>query len=86
MSEKVNLRPLRNGILGEAIYEDKYVGSLLIEQNARTNKLKVLRKGKECLEVEEGDIVMYNGRVIELEHDKKTYIHLTERECVYIIE
>jgi Co-chaperonin GroES (HSP10) len=51
-----------------------------------TNRLDILRVGKDCEEVVEGDTVIFDNRGTRIEHNGEKYILIEEKNVLGIIE
>lgn len=96
--KRPNLRPIKARILAIQIMEKvekPKEPSLLVtlEQVAQetagerpTNKLSILRVGRDVEEVQEGDIVIFNGRGTRIEHEDQKYLLIEEKDIFTIVE
>lgn len=89
----VNIRPTKNRILAKQIVEKtepKPTGIITslsdLQEEKLTNRLDIIRVGKEVEEVKEGDVVIFDNRGTRVMHDGETYIFLEEKNVYGIVE
>lgn len=90
---KPNLRPLKSRILAKQIIETakEETGSGILltpfeQKDKPTNRLNVLRVGKDVEEIKEGDELIWDGRATRIEYEGETYVVTEEKNGIAIVE
>lgn len=92
MTERINFRPIKNRILAKQIFEKREANQGLIvslddlKEELPTNRLEIIRVGKDCEEVVEGDTVVFDNRGTRIEHQGEKYLIIEEKNVLGIIE
>ena len=89
----MKFKPLKNRILATQIKEkqnNKTASGIILgmqeEQEVATNKLNIVRVGKDVEEVKEKDVVMFDGKGTLLTLFDQTYVLTTETNVIGIYE
>lgn len=56
------------------------------EKLTPTNRLEIIRVGKDCEEVVEGDTVVFDNRGTRIEHQGEKYLIIEEKNVLGIVE
>lgn len=75
-----------SGISDQDLKDPNKIKELLANKTKPTHTAKVLRVGKNVLEVKEGDTVYFNMRKTDVKHNGKDYIVFKEEDVNGIIE
>ena len=89
----MKFKPLKNRILATQIKEkqnNKTASGIILgiqeEQEVATNKLNIVRVGKDVEEVKENDVVMFDGKGTLITLFDQNYVLTTETNVIGIYE